>query len=106
MIHFNLYPAKVFLQHASGFSMDALHVIVGVMLQFLIAWLFRTSVARPGPLLAVFALEVLNEVNDYFTDAWGNPAMQFGEATKDIIMTMVLPTLIYAIARDRPKLLR
>ena len=46
------YQVKLFLERASGFSMDALHVIVGVLLQLAIAALFRTSVARLLPLLA------------------------------------------------------
>ena len=31
--------------------------------------------------------------------------MQFGEAAKDVVLTMFIPTLIFLVARRRPKLL-
>lgn len=99
------YQVKLFLEHASGFSMDALHVIVGVLLQLGIAVLFRSSVARPLPLLSVLALELVNEASDFRVETWPQPGMQFGESAKDVIMTMAIPTLIFLIARCRPKLL-
>ena len=99
------YQVKLFLERASGFSMDALHVIVGVLLQLAIAALFRTSVARLLPLLAVLALELVNEMSDFRVEIWPQPGMQFGESAKDIILTMALPTLLFLVARFRPKLL-
>jgi diacylglycerol kinase len=100
------YQVKLFLEHASGFSMDALHVIVGVVVQFAIALLFRTSVARPLPLLAVLVLELVNEASDFRVEIWPQPGMQFGESAKDVLLTMALPTLIFLVVRYRPKLLR
>ncbi len=97
---------KFFARHATGFSMDALHVIAGVMLHFLLAMLLRSSVARPLPLLLVLGFELLNEANDFRVEIWPDLSSQFGEAAKDILMTMLLPTLIFLIARYRPKLLR
>ena len=100
------YQVKLFLERASGFSMDALHVIVGVLLQLAIAFLFRTSVARPLPLLSVLALELVNEASDFRVEIWPQPGMQIGESAKDVILTMAIPTLIFLVARYRPKLLR
>lgn len=100
------YQVKLFLAHSSGFSMDSLHVIAGVVAQLAIAFLFRTSVARPLPLLLVLALELVNEASDFRVERWPQPAMQFGESAKDVILTMILPTLIFLVARYRPKLLR
>ena len=100
------YQVKLFAQHASGFSMDALHVIIGVVLLLVIAFVFRSSVARPLPLLAVLALEILNEMSDFRVERWPNPGMQFGESAKDIALTMILPTLIFLVARYRPALFR
>ena len=99
------YQLKLFAQHSTGVSMDALHVIVGVVLQLLLALLFRSSVARPMPLLVVLALALLNEANDFRVEIWPDPGMQFGEAVKDVVLTMFLPTLIFLVARYRPKLL-
>jgi hypothetical protein len=54
------YQLKEFARHALGFSMDALHVMAGVVLLFAIAALLRTSVARPLPLFIVLVIEVIN----------------------------------------------
>jgi hypothetical protein len=83
----------------------ALHVIVGVLLQFMIALLFRSSLARPMPLLTLLALELVNEANDFRVEIWPDPGMQVGEAVKDVVLTMFIPTLIFLVARRRPKLL-
>ena len=102
---FDWYQIKLFAEHSTGISMDAMHVIVGVVLQLLIAFLFKRSVARPLPLLAVLALALINEANDFRVELWPDPGMQFGEAAKDIVLTMFLPTLIFLVARRRPRLL-
>ncbi len=99
------YQIKLMAEHASGFSMDALHVIVGVVVQLLVALLTRSSIARPLPLLAVFVLELVNEANDFRVEQWPDPGMQFGESAKDVILTMFLPTLLFLVARRRPNLL-
>ena len=97
------YQVKLFVEHSSGFSMDALHVIAGVVLQLGIAFLFKSSVARPLPLLAVLVFELLNEANDFRVEIWPDLGMQFGEAFKDLVLTMTLPTLLFLVARYRPK---
>ena len=99
------YEIKLFFQHASGFSMDALHVIAGVAVQLLAALLLRSSVGRIGPLAAVFALELLNEANDLRVERWPSVGMQVGEGVKDIALTVAVPLLLYAIANWRPQLL-
>lgn len=98
------YQVKLFIARASGFSMDALHVIAGVVALLVFALLFRTSVARPLPWLTVLALELINEASDFRVERWPQPGMQFGESAKDVILTMLLPTVILLVARYRPRL--
>ena len=100
------YQFKLFLQHSVGFSMDALHVIAGVVIQLALAALLRSSVSRPLPLILVFLLEILNEWNDLRVERWPARGMQYGEGAKDVLLTMVLPALIFLVARYRSKLLR
>jgi len=100
------YEAKLFFEHASGFSMDALHVVFGVCLQLLFAWLFRTTVAAARPLLLVLFIELTNEASDLFLEVWPNPGHQWGESMKDVLLTMALPVLIWLIANKKPGLLR
>ena len=100
----NWYQMKLFVQHATGFSMDGLHVILGVLIMLGAALLLRTSVADPRPLLAVFVLTLINEASDYFGDIWPDTGMQLGEAAKDVALTMLLPVVIFVAARKRPAL--
>jgi hypothetical protein len=98
------YQVKLFAQHATGMSMDSLHVIVGTALLFAVALLLRTSVARPLPLIIVLLVEIANEASDFRAEIWPQLAMQAGEAAKDVILTMVVPVLIFLLARHRPTL--
>lgn len=98
------YQVKLFVQHASGISMDALHVVAGVALLFAAAFLLRTSVARPLPLLVVLLVAIVNEASDFGAEIWPQFGMQAGEAAKDVILTMIAPALIFVVARLRPKL--
>jgi hypothetical protein len=100
------YQLKQLLEHSLGISMDALHVIIGVILQLAAALLMRRSIADWPPVLAVLAIELANEANDLRTERWPEPAMQYGEGIKDILLTMFLPLLLLAVARTRPQLLR
>lgn len=100
------YQAKLFFQHASGVSMDALHVMAGATLHLIIAFVFRSSVARPFPLLALLILELVNEASDLRVDLWPLPGMQFGELAKDVVLTMFVPTLLFMVARYRSQLFR
>jgi hypothetical protein len=98
------YQVKLFVAHASGFSMDALHVIAGVALQLLVAGLWRISVASWRPWLVLLGLELLNEAADLALERWPHPGMQLGEAANDLVLTMALPTALMLAARYRPSL--
>ena len=98
------YQVKLFLQHASGFSMDALHVVLGVALQLLAALLLRSSVARWTPWLIVAVIALINEANDLLVEQWPQPAVQYGESGRDMVLTLALPTLLLFSARRCPRL--
>ncbi|MFM6931850.1 MAG: hypothetical protein ACKOUT_06360 [Novosphingobium sp.] len=101
-----IYAAKMFVERAAAFHNDALHVMAGLGLALVFAAIFRRSLADWLPWLLVLALELVNEANDYFIETWPNEVpQQFGEITKDILLTMVLPTLLLVIARRWPHLL-
>ena len=100
------YEFKLFLTHVSGISMDALHVVAGVLIQMLAAAMFRSSLASWRPWFVVLGLELLNEAADLWIERWPHPGMQFGEGAKDILLTMFLPTLLLMAASRRPDLFR
>ena len=56
------------------------------------------------PWLAVFVLLVLNECVDLWVERWPDLAMQYGESAKDLLLTMILPTLGMILVRSAPRL--
>lgn len=85
------------------FNDDALHVLVGVLLQIGIAAILRTSTAAARPLLLVLALELANEANDAIQnlEKWG--VVLWRECAIDIGLTMALPILLYfLLSRNAP----
>lgn len=98
------YEAKQFVERATDLSMDALHLAAGVFLLLGFSILMRRSVTDLRPWLAVLLVTLINEAADLWVDRWPSPAAQFGEAFKDIVVTMVLPTTILLTARHLPEL--
>ena len=99
------YQVKLFIEHASGISMDALHILVGFAIFLLAAHVLRRSVASSLPWLATLLLEIGNEIHDLTVELWPDIGSQLGEGVKDILLTMTLPTLVMLVARWRPALM-
>lgn len=100
-----LAGVKALFEHSFDISHDALHVIAGVVVQIAVAWAFRSTIASWRPWLAVLSLEIVNELNDFRVEIWPNFAMQLGESVKDLVLTLLLPTLLLIVARRKSKLL-
>jgi hypothetical protein len=100
------HQVKVFLEHAIGVSNDALHVILGVAVQLTAALVLRRPIGSASPLAVVFAFTLANEAVDLWTERWPDPGMQYGESAKDVILTMLLPSIFMLAARLRPRLFR
>lgn len=96
------YETKQFLQHSSTVSMDALHVLAGATALVGLSLLLRRPVSSWLPLLIVFVLALINEAVDLWVEQWPEPAMQYGESAKDLVLTMLLPTLTLITARQWP----
>ncbi|MET0179107.1 MAG: hypothetical protein ABW194_01330 [Novosphingobium sp.] len=101
------FNVKTALERSVGFHDDALHVIVGVLAQLVLAAALRSSVSRLAPWLIVLALELVNEWSDFRFDLWpeAERSAQVGEAVKDVLLTMALPTVLLILARKFPRLL-
>lgn len=104
MTIFGWYQIKLLIEHASGISMDALHILVGFILFLLAARLLKTGVASPRPWLVLLLLELLNEAYDLHVEIWPNFGTQLGEGIKDILLTMILPTLVALLSYWQPGL--
>lgn len=105
MTFLDWYQFKLFIEHASAISMDALHILMGFALFLFAALLLRRTVADFLPWLATLILEIGNEAYDLTVELWPDPGSQLGEAARDIALTMALPTLLMLVARWRPALL-
>ena len=83
---------------------DALHVLVGMAAWVVIALVWRRPLSDWRPWLAVLVLLGLNEFVDLWVERWPDPAMQYGESAKDLLLTMILPTLVMILVRSAPRL--
>lgn len=96
--------SKLYLEHSITFSSDALHVIGGVVVLLGTALLLRKPLSSAGPWFVVFVLACFNEFIDLRFPQWPDPAMNYAESAKDLILSMVLPTLLLVAARLFPRL--
>ena len=67
------YQMKSFIEHFSGISMDALHILVGFGVFLIAAALLKRGIASPLPWLAVLLLEIGNEAYDLHIEIWPSP---------------------------------
>lgn len=100
------YQWKLFIEHSLSISHDSLHVIVGVLLWLALGLLFRRPVTSWRPWLWLFAAILWNEAVDLWVERWPDPGQQYGEGAKDVLLTMMLPTILLWAARSRPDLFR
>ena len=98
------YEFKEWLEVSSGIDMDALHVYAGVAGLLLAALLLRRPLGSALPWLAVLIAELLNEGYDLLLETWPNRDTQWMESGKDVLNTMLLPTLLLLLARYAPRL--
>jgi hypothetical protein len=96
------YQVKLFIEHASGISMDALHIFVGFTLFLLLATVLKRGLGSFLPWLVLLMLELANEAYDLRVERWPDLASQIGESVKDVLLTMALPTLMLFLVRRRP----
>ena len=100
------YQGKLFVEHSLSISHDSLHVIVGVLLWVALGLVFRRPLASWRPWLWLFAAILWNEAVDLWVERWPDPGQQYGEGAKDVLLTMMLPTILMWAARSRPELFR
>lgn len=98
------HETKLFVERATALSMDALHLLAGAILFLLLALLMRRSIADRWPWLGLLGVALLNEAADLWVERWPSTGMQFGEATKDVVLTMLVPTILLVAVRYFPRL--
>lgn len=95
---------KEFVERSLAFSLDSLHVIAGVLILLTAALLIRKPVTNWQPWLVVLVLTCTNEIADLWSEQWPSPGRQYGEGVKDLLLTMLLPTVLLLASRRFPRL--
>jgi cell shape-determining protein MreD len=98
---------KLALEQYTGISQDALHVHAAIILYLVAMLVLRRSWRSPLPWLVVFALETVNELLDLreqyavgATSTWREAfAGGFAEGLKDVLNTMIWPTVLLLVGR-------
>jgi hypothetical protein len=100
------HETKMFIEHASVVTSDALHLLVGTLTWIAVALVLRRSLSASIPWLILLTLTLFNEIVDLWVERWPDMAMQLGESAKDVLLTMTLPTVLMLAVRLRPNLFR
>lgn len=100
------HQGKLFIEHAVTISHDSLHIIVGVLVWLVAAMLLRRPITAWRPWGWLLAIILWNETVDLWVERWPDPGQQYGEGTKDILLTIAVPTILMFAARARPDLFR
>lgn len=98
------YDAKIWLLQTLELDKDALHIYAAVSVQLLTAILFRQSLASPLPWIAALTIAVVNEYFDYQGVGPSEESIAYYRAAAwhDLWNTMLLPSLLFLLARFWP----
>ena len=98
------HDAKLIFDSVTGLSRDALHVLAGVAGQVAAALIVRRPISSPAPWLVVLFAAAANEWADLQHELWPDRAVQWSESIKDVLLTLLLPTLLLCLTRWLPGL--
>jgi hypothetical protein len=96
------HQGKLFIEHAVAISHDTLHVAVGVLLWLLLGFVTRRPLSSWRPWLWLLAFILWNETVDLWVEQWPDAGQQYREGAKDVLLTMILPTVLMFAVRLRP----
>ena len=97
------HSTKVLVEQSIPISHDSLHVIVGVLVWILLASASKNWIASHSAWLGLAGIIICNEAVDLSVEHWPDRGHQFVESAKDLILTLLLPTLLLVLARRRDR---
>ena len=100
------YEGKQIVENTLSVSNDALHVVIGVLVWLALAVIAKRPVSSWLPWAGLAIVLLWNELVDLMIEQWPDPVQQYGEGAKDLLLTMLVPTVILLAARYRPQLFR
>lgn len=98
------HDGKLFVERLTSVSHDALHIVAGTCAWLALAIILRRPLTAWLPIVGVLVLAVINEVVDLWVEIWPEPALQAGEAGKDVLATLFVPVLLVLAFRLVPAL--
>ncbi|MEH6789273.1 hypothetical protein [Parasphingorhabdus sp.] len=103
----NWFEFKDWLEMSTGLDRNSLHIYAGIAVQLTAAFVFRRSLASPWPWLIVAVAAIANEIYDYsfVPEPQTGDAVHFDAAVRDLWNTLLLPSILLAIARWWPAML-
>lgn len=93
---------KDWLAAFTGLSEDALHIYAALAVQFAAAFLFRRRIGDVLPLVIVALVLLVNEYLDITLPGHPIEQWQVDGGVRDLWNTMLLPTLLFLLARAAP----
>lgn len=102
----NWYQTKLFIEHSVAVSPDSIHALIGVPIQLVLGILTRRPISSWRPWIILLLLALANEAADLWVEQWPDPGWQYGEGFRDLLLTMLLPTVLLFAVRTRPELFR
>lgn len=98
------HQGKLFIEHGLSVEHDALHILAGILVWIVLAIVLRRPLSSTRPLLWLFALALWNEAVDLWVELWPDLGQQLGEATKDLVLSVIIPAVLCVLIRARPAL--
>lgn len=83
----------------TGLDKDALHIYAAVAIQTLVALVTRRGFGDWLPWLVVLLAAAANEWADMHYEVWPDRTLQLGYGIHDIVNTMIMPSVLFALAR-------
>lgn len=94
---------KELLAVTTGLSRDALHIYAAIFVQVISALVFRKSLAHPIPWLCALVAILVNEWADLSLLKGPLESWQVDGGVHDFWNTMLLPTVLFLLARFAPR---
>jgi len=95
----SLQDVKMWLVETLHLAKDALHIYVALIVFFGACLLFRWKASQWKPWLCVLAAALVGEVWDLTDTYLTQELFDFEASVKDILNTMLVPTLLMVLAR-------
>jgi hypothetical protein len=97
---------RTFFEYSVRFSQEAIHVVAAVVILFVAAAALRKPVSSLWPWMVLLLLASLNALGGLGMGQGPQPGVDYGEAARDLLLTMAVPTFLMLSVRWAPGLFR